>query len=335
MQHRTLGRTGLEVSVVGFGAWQIGGVGVAAGSLGPADDDESVAAIRRAVELGVTWIDTAPGYGLGHSEEVVRRALRELPEGDRPLVFTKCGFVWDDRDAGELRISLEPASIRAEAEASIGRLGVEALDLYQIHWLEPEDDPYLEGAWETLLQLKAEGLARHVGVSNLTVEQLDRCEAIGPVETLQPPYNLLERSVETELLPWCADHEAGVLVYSPMASGLLSGALPPERARNLPDWDARRLDPAFLPPRLEPNLQAAAALAAWAEEAGRPPGLVAVEWVLGHPTVSAAIVGLRRPEQVDGLLGAGVVPLESAVRDAVTAFAPTWAGLDQSSAGGP
>jgi aryl-alcohol dehydrogenase-like predicted oxidoreductase len=326
MLTRRLGRTGLEISVVGFGAWQIGGTGVAGGSMGPADDGESIAAIQRAVELGVTWIDTAPGYGLGHSEEVVGRALATMPPADRPLVFTKCAFVWDE--AGNISVCLRPESLRAECEASLRRLGVEALDLLQIHWLEPEDDPLLEEAWATLLALRAEGSVRHVGVSNLTVDQLERCQALGPVETLQPLYNLLDRTAEDALLPWCAQHDTGVLVYSPMASGLLTGGMTAARIRSLPADDARRQDPVFMPPRVEHSLAVADRLVAAAGALGRAPGRLAVEWTLGHPAVTAAIVGLRRPAQADEILGAGIEPLAEAERERLAAVA-------QSSAGGP
>lgn len=298
MQRRPLGETKMEISVVGFGAWQIGGTGVAQGSMGPADDAESVAAIHRALEHGVNWIDTAPGYGVGHSEEVVARALRGV-DGP-PYVFTKCGFVWDG--SGTLRIDLTERSIRDECEASLRRLEVDALDLYQIHWLEPEDDPYVEEAWGTLATLQAEGKVRHIGVSNFSPGQMRRAQAIAPVETLQPPYSLADRSAEPEILPFCEREGIGVIIYSPMQSGLLSGAMSAERVAALPDKDARRLDPQFQEPLLSRNLALVERLKAVAERHGASPGQVAVAWTLLNSAVDGAIVGFRRPSQVDGVL---------------------------------
>jgi aryl-alcohol dehydrogenase-like predicted oxidoreductase len=300
-----MGMTGLDISVVGFGAWAIGGDSNATGSLGPVDDAESVAAIHRAIELGVNWIDTAPGYGLGHSEEVVARAVRGLAEP--PLLFTKCGFVWgEDR---RVRLCLTPESIRAEIEASLRRLRVEAIDLYQIHWIEPDQDEAIEAAWETLAQAQREGKVRHIGVSNFDARQMRRAQAIAPVETLQPPYSRLERAIEHETLPFCAEHDIGVIVYSPMQSGLLTGAMTRERVEGLPPDDARRDDPNFSEPQLSRNLELVGRLEQAADSWGWPAGRAAVAWTLGNPAVSAAIVGFRRPAQVDATLGDGDLTL--------------------------
>jgi aryl-alcohol dehydrogenase-like predicted oxidoreductase len=298
VEHRRLGASGLNISIVGFGAWPIAGEANATGNLGPADDDESIAAIHRSLELGVNWIDTAPGYGCGHSEDVIGRALRGMR--DPPYVFTKCGFVWgEDR---KMRLSLEAASIRAEIEQSLGRLGVEAVDLYQIHWIEPEVDPDIEQAWTTLAELRREGKVRHIGVSNFDVPQIRRAQAIAAVETLQPPYSLLERSAETEILPFCGAQDIGVIVYSPMQSGLLTGSMTAQRVASLPSSDARLFDPNFVEPRLSQNLAVADALRRIADRLGRPCGELAIAWTLAHAAVTGAIVGFRRPSQVDGIL---------------------------------
>ena len=298
MEQRRLGRTDLDVTVAGFGAWQIGGIGNAIAHMGRSDDDESVAAIHRALDHGVNWIDTAPGYGLGHSEEVVARAVHGLDEP--PYIFTKCSLVWDD--TGNITVDLRPESLRAECEASLRRLRVEALDLLQIHWLDPEDDPLVEDAWATLAALKAEGKVRHIGVSNFDVGQLRRAEAIAPVETLQPPYSLVERSAEDELFPYCEQLGVGVLVYSPMQSGLLAGTFDAERVEALPETDARLFDPHFQEPLLSRNLELVERLREVARRLGATPGQVAVAWVLRHSAVDGAILGFRRPDQVDGIV---------------------------------
>jgi aryl-alcohol dehydrogenase-like predicted oxidoreductase len=309
MEHRTLGRTGLDISAVGFGAWAIGGDRNSVGHWGPVDDDESVAAIHAALDRGVTWIDTAPGYGSGHSEEVVGRALKGI--ADPPLVFTKCGFVWNDRF--ELTVDLSPESIRAETEGSLRRLGVDALDLYQIHWLEPENDPDLEDAWQTLSELKSAGKLRHIGVSNLTVPQLERCEAITPVETLQPPYSLLERGAEAALFPYTTSRDIGVIVYSPMQSGLLSGRMTRERIDSLPPDDARLWDPNFTEPLVTRNLELVEQLRSIGSAHGLTPGQAAVAWTLANPAVDGAIVGFRRPEQVAEILGGADFTIDPSV----------------------
>jgi aryl-alcohol dehydrogenase-like predicted oxidoreductase len=297
-----LGQTGLDITRVGFGAWALGGAGKRyEWAWGSQDDGDSVAAIEHAVELGVNWIDTAAEYGLGHSEEVVGRALQGLQE--RPYVFTKAGRV----AAGEGHIvsNLKRDSILREVEASRARLGVEAIDLYQIHW--PTED--LEEGWATLAELKEEGLARHIGISNVDVEQLRRIQSIAPVETLQPPYSLVAREAEEELLPF-AEHEGiGVIVYSPMGSGLLAGSMSRERLAGLRDNDWRKHDDRFREPRLSRGLAIAERLEKVAERLDTSPGAVAVAWTLRNPAVDGAIVGFRRPDQVDPIIAAASLEL--------------------------
>jgi aryl-alcohol dehydrogenase-like predicted oxidoreductase len=297
MRTRRLGRSDLEVTVAGFGAWAAGGGGWQFG-WGTQDDADSIAAIHRALELGVNWVDTAAAYGFGHSEEVVGLALRGLAE--RPYVFTKCALL--EGPGRQVLHNLSRDSLRSECEASLRRLGVEAIDLYQIHW--PIADEDVEEGWAALAELKAEGKVRHIGVSNFDVGQLQRAEAIAPVESLQPPYSLLERGIEDELLPWCAEHDTGVIVYSPMGSGLLTGAMTRERVDALPEDDWRRTSPAFREPALSRNLELADRLREIAERHGVFPGAVAVAWTLRRPEVTGAIVGFRRPDQVDGVLPA-------------------------------
>jgi aryl-alcohol dehydrogenase-like predicted oxidoreductase len=274
-------------------------------SWGPQDDKDSIAAIRKALESGMNWIDTAAVYGLGHSEEVVARALEGIPH--RPYIFTKCERVWNER--GELGGSLKVESIRRECEASLRRLKVDVIDLYQIHWPQPDED--IEEGWTTLAKLKEEGKVRYIGVSNFNVSQMKRAQAIAPITSLQPPYSMLAREVEKEILPYCAEQNIGVIVYSPMRSGLLSGAMTRERAGALPDNDWRRRDPDFQEPKLSRHLQLVDLLRSIGKRHGRTPGEVAIVWTLRHPAVTAAIVGLRRPEQAPGIIGAGVFRLSS------------------------
>jgi aryl-alcohol dehydrogenase-like predicted oxidoreductase len=302
VQRTELGRTGMPIGRVGFGAWAIGGAGYAFG-WGPQDDDESVAAIRHALELGIDWIDTAAGYGFGHSEEVVRRALEGVRE--RPFVFTKAGLV---EGPGRTTLnSLKRDSIRRECEASLARLGVHAIDLYQIHWPIPDDD--VEEGWRAFAELKEEGLVRHIGVSNFDVEQLLRAQEVAPVETLQPPYSLIARGVENEILPFCEEKGIGVIVYSPMGSGLLSGAMTRERVAALPADDWRRRASQFQEPALTKNLELVERLRSVAARHGVEPGAVAVAWTLRNPAVDGAIVGFRRPDQVDPLVAAAELEL--------------------------
>jgi aryl-alcohol dehydrogenase-like predicted oxidoreductase len=300
METRRLGRQGPALSVIGFGAWAVGGGDWEFG-WGPQDDADSIAAIRRALDTGVNWIDTAAVYGLGHSEEVVARAL--AGRRDRPLVATKCGLVWDQ--SGRTRIDLRPDSIRREVEASLRRLAVDVIDLYQCHWPDPSTP--VEATWETMAALKREGKVRSIGVSNFDVPLLERCLRIAPVDSLQPPYSLLRREVEGEILPFCRERGIGVVAYSPMQSGLLSGRFDPAR---LASGDWRRNKPAFRPPLLERNLGFAARLSAIAAPYGKTAGQLAVAWVLRHPAVTAAIVGARRPEQAEANSGAAAWRLD-------------------------
>ena len=297
VQTRQFGNTDLQTTPIGFGAWAIGGGGWRAG-WGPQNDDESIAAIRRALDLGINWIDTAAVYGLGHSEEVVARALEG--RGDRPYIFTKCARAWDEQ--GNIKGNLKADSIRRECENSLRRLRVDVIDLYQIHW--PDPDPDIEEGWTTLAELKAAGKVRHIGVSNFNVEQLRRAQAIAPVESLQPPYSLLRRDIEAEILPFCQEHNIAVIAYSPMASGLLTGAMTPERAASLPQDDWRRNDPRFQEPQLSQTLRLVDVLREIGARHGRTPGEVAIAWTLRHPAVTGAIVGARRPDQVEGIVGA-------------------------------
>jgi aryl-alcohol dehydrogenase-like predicted oxidoreductase len=302
MRTATLGRTGLEITRVGFGAWAIGG-GNWDWGWGDQDDDESVAAIHRALELGVNWIDTAAQYGLGHSEEVVARALEGVEP--RPYVFTKGG-----QPEGPNRTSfqtLKRDSLLSECEGSLRRLRLDAIDLYQIHW--PIPDGEVEEGWSALAELKEQGLVRHIGVSNFSVAQLERAEAIAPVETLQPPYSLLDRDVEPDVLPWCEEHDVGVIVYSPMASGMLTGRMTRERIESLPADDWRSKSDTFREPQLSRNLELVERLKRVADRHGVEPGAVAVAWTLRNPAVSGAITGFRRPDQVGPIVVAAGLEL--------------------------
>jgi aryl-alcohol dehydrogenase-like predicted oxidoreductase len=302
METRQFGQTAMRITPIGFGTWAIGGSNWEF-AWGPQDDAQSIAAIQKALDLGVNWIDTAAVYGLGHAEEIVARALKG--HSIRPYVFTKCSMVWNDQR--QVSHSLKAASIRCEAEASLRRLQLDAIDLYQIHWPDPE--PEIEEGWATMAALKQEGKVRHIGVSNFNVEQLRRAQAIATVETLQPPYSLLERGAEQAILPYCRQHNIGVIVYSPMYSGLLTGAMTRERIANLPQDDWRRRDAEFQEPRLSRNLQVVERLRAVGRRHGRSPGEVAIAWTLRNPAVTGAIVGGRRPEQVAGIIGAAALRL--------------------------
>ncbi len=292
------GRTDLRITPIGFGAWALGGGNWKFG-WGAQDDDDSVAAIHRAIELGINWIDTAAVYGFGHSEEVVARALDGM--SDAPYVFTKCGLI--ETDDGGTREDLTRDSIRRECEASLRRLRIEAIDLYQIHW--PTDDiADVDEGWGALVELQREGKARHIGVSNFNVEELERAGRIQPVETLQPPYSLVKRDVEDEILPYGKTHDVGVIVYSPMQGGLLSGAMTKERAAKLPENDWRSRNDEFREPKLSNNLAIVERLRSVGARHGRSPGETAIAWTLHNPAVTAAIVGARSARQVDGTIGA-------------------------------
>jgi len=307
MELRRLGTTDMRITPVGYGAWAIGGAGWAF-AWGAQDDGESVAAIRHAIDRGVNWIDTAAIYGLGHSEEIVARALADIPEGERPYVFTKCGLEPDPSDplTANRRVG-RPDRIRQGIDDSLRRLGVERIDLMQMHW--PADDVPLEEYWQVLVDAKAAGKLRAIGLSNHTAEQLTRAEAIGHVDTLQPPFSLIRRDAAATVLPWCAAHDTGVIVYSPMQSGLLTGAFDRARVEALPEDDWRRRNPEFTT-NLPANLELVAALTSVGTRLGTTPGVVAIAWTLAFPAVTGAIVGARRPEQVDGWIDAGTLRLD-------------------------
>jgi len=304
-----LGWTDMELTRVGFGAWAIGGGGWAY-AWGCQDDAESIAAIRAAVESGVNWIDTAAVYGLGHSEEVVAAALAGIPAADRPYVFTKGGLVWDpaDRTAAPRRVGA-PASLRAEVEASLRRLRVDRIDLYQMHW-PAEDGTPVEEYWQTFADLKREGKIRAIGLSNHDIWQLEEAENIAAVDAIQPQFSLIHRDAADDVLLWAREHEAGVIVYSPMASGLLTGAFTAWRAARLDPGDWRRGHPDFTEPALSANLALAHALGPVAERHGVTPAAVAVAWTLSFPAVTGAIVGARSPQQVQGWLPAATLELK-------------------------
>jgi aryl-alcohol dehydrogenase-like predicted oxidoreductase len=296
------GETGLEITRVGFGAWALGGGGYDWG-WGTQDDEDSIATIHHALDLGVNWIDTAAQYGFGHSEQVVGRALAGFDE--RPYVFTKGG-----QPEGPNRTTIQNLrrdSLRRELEGSLSRLGLDAVDLYQIHWPIPEDE--IEEGWSALTEFKDQGLVRHIGVSNFSVEQLRRIQQIAPVETLQPQYSLILRDVEDEMLPFAEREGIGVIVYSPMSSGLLTGAMTRERIANLPDDDWRKRDPRFQEPRLSETLALVERMEAVADRHGTSIGAVAVAWTLTNPAVDGAIAGFRRPDPVDPIVGAANVEL--------------------------
>lgn len=315
---RALGRTGIEITTVGFGAWATGGGGWAFG-WGPQDDDASVAAIHHAVALGINWIDTAAVYGLGHSEEVVGRAVRELPAAERPLVFTKCGLHWDDKDPmAQAKRILDPAAIPQECEASLRRLRLERIDLFQFHWPD-EGEIAVEDSWAALTKLVDQGKIRAAGVSNFPVPLLERCEAVRHVDSLQPPFSLIRRGAAAAEIPWCAAHGTGVIVYSPMQSGLLTERFSEERVDQLAPDDWRRRAPYFQPPKLQANLALRDALRPIAARRGVSVGALAVAWTLAWPGVSGAIVGARSPEQVDGWIAAGGLTLDASELDAMAA----------------
>ena len=305
METRKLGNSDIKITRVGYGAWAIGGSGWEF-AWGAQEDADSIAAIHRSLELGVNWIDTAAVYGVGHSEEVVARALKEW-RGPRPYVFTKCVLRWDEK--GNVRKEFNAASIRRECQDSLRRLQVDTIDLYQIHWPPDDNGPGLEEAWQTLAALKKEGKVRWIGVSNFDAKQIQRAEKIAPVTSLQPPYSLIRRQIEAETLPYCEKQGIGVIVYSPMASGLLTGAMTRERAAALPADDFRGRSPEFREPRLSKNLELVERLRQVGARYGRTPGEVAIAWTLRNPAVTGAIVGARNAKQAEGVMRAGELKL--------------------------
>jgi aryl-alcohol dehydrogenase-like predicted oxidoreductase len=296
METRQLGNSELHITPIGIGAWAIGGGGWN-GSMGPQNDSDSVPAIHAALEHGINWIDTAALYGLGHSEEMVARAIQGRTP--RPYLFTKCERVWD-KD-GNVGASLKADSIRRECEGSLRRLKVDAIDLYQIHWPEPDAD--IEEGWSELAKLKEEGKVRYIGVSNFDVNQMKRAQAIAPITSLQPPYAVVRREIENEILPFCARENIGVIVYSPMYAGLLTGSMTKERVANFLPEDWRRRLPEFHEPALTRNLRLVELLRTIGKPHGRGPGEVAIAWTLNHPAVTGAIVGFRSAKQVEGIVG--------------------------------
>jgi aryl-alcohol dehydrogenase-like predicted oxidoreductase len=311
---RQLGNSDMQLTRIGFGAWAIGG-GDWQFSWGHQDDTDSIAAIERALDLGINWIDTAAIYGLGHSEEVVARAIKQ--SSHKPYIFTKCSMRWgSDR---KIYRSLKADSVREELEASLRRLKLDVIDLYQIHW--PDPDAEIEEGWEAMAKLQQEGKVRHIGVSNFNVAQLERAAKIATVASLQPPYSIIHRQVQAEILPWCHKHNVGVINYSPMASGLLTGKMTAERIEKLPADDWRRRSAEFNSPKLEKNLTLVEQLRAIGEKHGVEPGVVAVAYTLHNPAVTAAIVGARRPDQVDGTIAAASFSLSENEYQQLRSFA--------------
>jgi len=299
---RQLGNSDLHLTPIGYGAWAIGG-GNWEFAWGAQDDDESVKTIERALDSGINWIDTAAIYGLGHSEEVVAKALKNSTH--KPYVFTKCSMRWfPDR---QIYRSLKAGSLQEEIENSLSRLRVDTIDLYQIHWPNPEDE--IEEGWETLARFQEEGKVRYIGVSNFNVEQMKRVQKIAPITSLQPPYSLLNRKIEDEILPFCLENHIGVINYSPMVSGLLTGKMTAERIKNLPEDDWRKRSANFIEPKLSKNLELVELLREIGKAHNVEPGVVAIAWTLRHPAITAAIVGARRPDQVDGVLPAATFRL--------------------------
>jgi aryl-alcohol dehydrogenase-like predicted oxidoreductase len=321
----------MQISRVGFGSWAVGGGGWAFG-WGPQDDTQSLATMRHALNLGVNWIDTAAVYGLGHSEEVVGRLLRELPHTKRPFIFTKCGLVWNGHDRmREPRRILAPDSIRRECDASLRRLGIERIDLYQFHWPD-ESGTAVEDSWATMVDLVHEGKVRAIGVSNFSAALLTRCEAIRHIDSLQPPFSLINRAADREIA-WCVRHDTGVICYSPMQSGLLTDTFTADRLSSLAADDWRRRAPEFKPPNLRRNLLLRDALVPIATRHNTSVSAVAIAWTLAWPGVSGAIVGARTPTQVNGWIGAGSIELTSGdLDDIATAIRHTGAGIGSATA---
>ena len=308
MQTKKLGNSDLQITRIGFGAWAAGGGGWEF-SWGPQDDADSIAAIHRALEHGINWIDTAAVYGLGHSEEVVACALKEW-RGAKPYVFTKCTRTWDS--SRKIGTNHSAASVREECENSLRRLQIEAIDLYQMHWPPRDNGPQLEEAWQTMAELQKEGKVRWIGVSNFDASQIQRAQSIAAVTSNQPPYSLIRRAIEAETLPYCMQQGIGTISYAPMTSGLLTGSMTRERAAALPAEDFRSRNPEFHEPKLSKNIELVERLRAVGARHGRGPGEVAIAWVLKNPAITGAIVGSRSAKQIDGIIGAASFTLSSA-----------------------
>jgi aryl-alcohol dehydrogenase-like predicted oxidoreductase len=322
-----LGSSGLQITRLGFGSWALGGGGWSFG-WGPQDDADSLATMRHALELGINWIDTAAAYGLGHSEEVVGRLLRQLPRAEKPLIFTKCGLLWDEHDPmTPPRRVLQPDSIRRECDASLHRLGVERIDLYQFHWPDGTGTQ-VEDSWAAMVQLIEEGKIRAAGVSNFDVNLLARCEEMRHVDSLQPPFSLINRRAAQREIPWCATHQTGVIGYSPMQAGLLTESFTAARVPALAEDDWRRRAPDFQEPSLSRNLALRDALHPIAQRHGTTVPSIAIAWTLAWPGVTGAIVGARTPKQVDGWIGAASITLTQQDRDEIaSAIQRTKAGV--------
>ncbi len=300
IRNRNLGTEGPEITVLGLGTWAIGGPYEF--GWGPVDDQESIAAIRHGVESGINWVDTAPVYGLGHSEEIVGRAIRPWRAGDEVFLFTKCGRNYYSKS--RISSNLRPETIRAECEESLERLGVDRIDLLQFHWPDPDTGTPIEDSWGTMVELIDEGKVRWVGVSNFDVALLDQCEAIRHIDSVQPPFNLIQRSARRDVIPWCREHGTGVIVYAPMASGLLTGKYDREAIENLAPDDWRRRSANFTEPALSRNLRLVEALRPVGQRLGTTLAVLAISWTLSTPGVTGAIAGARRPDQVNGWIGA-------------------------------
>src|SRR4029077_11157730 len=314
---RSLGLSGLEITTVGFGSWAIGGGGWSYG-WGPQDDAEAIATMAHAIDSGINWIDTAAFYGLGHSEEVVGRLLRDIPQPQRPLIFTKCGMAFETDRMAEPQRTLKPDSVRRECEASLRRLGVERIDLYQFHWPDETGTP-VEDSWRAMVRLVEEGKVRAIGVSNFDVALLARCEAIRHVDSLQPPFSLIRRDVAEREIPWSAEHGHGVIAYSPMQSGTLTESFSAARAAALAPADWRRRSAQFREPNLSKNVALRNALKPIAQRHGTTVSALAIAWTLAWPGVTGAIVGARTPAQVDGWIGAATVELTAADLEEIAA----------------
>ena len=314
MKFRTLGSTDLKLSVIGLGTWAIGGGDWKFG-WGKQDDGDAVACIRKAVELGINWIDTAAVYGFGKSESLVGQAVASLPPSQRPLIATKCGRT--NLGGGEIGKSLRRQSVIDECEASLRRLGTECIDLYQMHW--PEPDEQIEEGWETLVELKRQGKVRHIGVSNHNVSQMERLQAIHPIASLQPPYSLITRDIEADILPFCGQQQIGVIVYSPMGKGLLTGRFDADRAASLSEADHRSRDPRFQSPQLEVNLEFVKRLDEIADRLSWTTAELAIAWTLRRPELTAAIVGARRPDQIAETAAAGDRELDGSAIEEIEA----------------